>query len=116
MNVTTQMNNPSIFLQAAGQSNYSGLLMMAVVIGIMWLFFLRPQAKKQKEEKKYREAIQKGQKIVTTSGIHGKITEVGDTYIILEMDGGRMKIEKSAISKELSAQYLPKEEKAYKKK
>ncbi len=109
------MNYLNIFLQAEGGS-YQGLVMMAVIIGIMWLFFLRPQAKKQKEETRFRNDVKKGMKVVTTSGIHGKITEVGDTHIILEVDGGRMKMEKSAVSKELSAQYLPKEEKGNKKK
>ncbi|NVK26432.1 MAG: preprotein translocase subunit YajC [Flavobacteriia bacterium] len=92
------------------------ILMMVLMIGIIWLFFLRPQARKQKEETKFRDQINKGMKVVTTSGIHGKIQEVGDTYIILEVDGGRMKLEKSAISKELSAQYLPKEDKKGEKK
>ncbi len=100
--------NETIFLQAAqGGGNGQMLLMMGVIIAIMYLFFLRPQAKKQKAEAKFREEIKKGTKVVTTSGIHGKIADVGDTYIMLEVDGGRMKLEKSAISKALSAQDLP---------
>lgn len=96
-----------MFLQAAQGGDYGTLIMMGVVIVIMYLFFLRPQAKRQREETKFRSEITKGAKVVTTSGIHGKITEVGDTYVILELDGGRIKLEKSAISKELSAQYDP---------
>lgn len=105
-----------MFLQAQGGGGMQTILMMVLMIGIIWLFFLRPQARKQKEETKFRDQINKGMKVVTTSGIHGKIQEVGDTYIILEVDGGRMKLEKSAISKELSAQYLPKEDKKGEKK
>ncbi|KAB2814600.1 preprotein translocase subunit YajC [Phaeocystidibacter luteus] len=110
------MNLSAMFLQAQGGGGMQTILMMVLMIGIIWLFFLRPQARKQKEETKFRDQINKGMKVVTTSGIHGKIQEVGDTYIILEVDGGRMKLEKSAISKELSAQYLPKEDKKSDKK
>lgn len=97
----------SMFLQAGEGADYGTLIMMGVIIVIMYLFFLRPQAKRQREETKFRNEIVKGAKVVTTSGIHGKISEVGDTYVILELDGGRIKLEKSAISKELSAQYNP---------
>lgn len=109
----------SIFLQAAAEGGgLMSFLPLIAIIAVFWLFFLRPQAKKQKEETKFRNQIAKGAKVVTTSGIHGKVVDINDadTYLILEVDGGRFKIEKSAISKELSAQYLPKEEKGGKKK
>lgn len=94
-----------MFLQAAGGGGIGQFLPIILIVVVMWLFFLRPQAKKQKEETKYRSNVTKGMKVVTTSGIHGKITDVADTYVMLEIDGGKMKIEKSAISKEMSAQY-----------
>lgn len=106
----------NLFLQADGAGGLGGFLPLILIILVMWLFFLRPQAKKQKEENKFRTAVEKGMKVVTTSGIHGKIVDVADTYVMLEVDSGRMKVEKNAISKEMSAQYLPKEEKASKKK
>lgn len=88
-----------------------------LIIAVFWLFFLRPQAKKQKEETKFRTQITRGMKVVTTSGIHGKVADISDndSYLILEVDGGRFKIEKSAISKELSAQYMATEEGGKKK-
>ena len=62
--------------------------------------------KRQKEEKKFRESLQKGSKVVTQSGMHGKIAEITDNHIQLEVHNGiRIKMEKSSISKELSAQY-----------
>jgi preprotein translocase subunit YajC len=82
------------------------LLLMVVV---MYFFFFRPQIKRQKEEKKFRAEIAKGMRIVTSSGIHGKILELKEDYIVIESENSRLKIDKSAISKELSAKYLKKE-------
>ena len=64
---------------------------------------IRPQLKKTKEEKKFRETINKGDKIVTIGGIHGKIHEVQETTLIIEVEGGhKLKIEKSAVSMDYS--------------
>lgn len=105
------MNSLNIFLQAdGGMGGLGGFLPLILIVVVMWLFFLRPQYKKQKEESKFRTVVDKGMKVVTTSGIHGKIVDVGDTYVMLELDSGRIKVEKAAISKEMSAQYLPKTE------
>ena len=76
-----------------------------MILLVMYLFFFRPQMKKQKEEAKFRQEVKKGARIVTTSGIHAKILEVGDTFLIIESENSRLKIDKSAVSKELSAQY-----------
>jgi len=105
----------SLFLQAEG-GGLMGILPFILILGVMYLFIFRPQAKKQKQEKAFRETVAKGNRIVTTSGIHGKILEVGDTYIVLESENSRLKIEKSAVSKELTAQYNPEEKKADTKK
>lgn len=66
--------------------------------------------KKQKEEKKFQTEIAKGMRVVTNSGIHGKILDLQETTFTLETENSRMRLEKSAISREMSAQYLPKEE------
>lgn len=97
----------TLFLQAEG--GLASFLPFILILVVMYLFFFRPQQKRQKEEAKFRDEIKKGARVVTTSGIHGKILEVGDTYIILESENSRLKFEKSAVSKELSKQYLPKE-------
>ncbi|MDX5405326.1 MAG: preprotein translocase subunit YajC [Bacteroidota bacterium] len=97
-----------ILLQAGGQGNaLTSLLPFLLIILVMYLFFFRPQMKKQKEENKFRNEIEKGNRIVTTSGIHGKILEVKDNYLIIESENARLKVERSAVSKELSAQYQP---------
>jgi preprotein translocase subunit YajC len=59
---------------------------------------IRPQMKKQKELKKFREGLANGDKIVTIGGIHGKILEVADTTVLISTEGGKMRVDKSAIS------------------
>lgn len=97
----------SILLQASG-GGIMGLLPFLLIIVVMYLFFFRPQQKKQKEEAKFRTELSKGMRIVTTSGIHGKILEIKENTITIESENSRLKLERTAISKELSAQYLPK--------
>jgi preprotein translocase subunit YajC len=96
----------TIFLQAGG-SNGSGMLLMLAAFGVMYFFMIRPQIKKQKKEKQFQVSIQKGAKVVTTSGIHGKIVELNETdkTCIIETGAGRIKFERSAISMELSKRY-----------
>jgi preprotein translocase subunit YajC len=88
----------------ADQSPLPTFLMMGAIILVFWLFMIRPQAKKAKDQKKYIENMQKGDKIVTIAGIHGKINKVNeDGTIDLETSpGSYIKIEKSAISLEWS--------------
>ena len=95
----------TLFLQQTAPGGAMSLLPFVLILVVMYLFFFRPQMKKQKEENKFRQEVKKGARIVTTSGIHAKILEVGDTHLIIESENTRLKIEKSAVSKELSAQY-----------
>ena len=95
----------TVFLQAAAGGGIMSFLPFLMILLVMYLFFFRPQIKKQKEEEKFRQEWKKGARIVTTSGIHAKILEVGDTFLIIESENSRLKIDKSAVSKELSAQY-----------
>lgn len=70
---------------------------------VIYFFFIRPQTKKAKEQKSYIEQIQKGDKVVTTGGIHGKIVRIDDNAFWVEVDNNvKLKLEKSAISMELS--------------
>jgi preprotein translocase subunit YajC len=81
-------------------------IMMGAIILVFWLFMIRPQAKKAKEQKKFIENLGKGDKIVTIAGIHGTINKVNeDGTLQLEVSpGSYIKIEKSAISQEWTAQ------------
>jgi preprotein translocase subunit YajC len=64
---------------------------------------IRPQMKKAKDHKKYVEELKKGDKVITTSGIHGKIVDVNDTTFLVDVDSGtKIRFEKSSISLEAS--------------
>jgi len=107
----------NIFLQApGGESPLGSLLPFALLLVVMYMFFFRPQMKRQKEERKFQEeGLKKGMRVVTTSGIHGKILEIQEKTLIIESENTRFKIDRAAVSKESSSTYLPKEEKDSKK-
>ncbi|KRO55324.1 MAG: hypothetical protein ABR79_06045 [Cryomorphaceae bacterium BACL11 MAG-121001-bin54] len=87
-----------ILLQAAG-SGMSSLIMFGMIFAVMYFFMIRPQIKKQKKEREYRSALQKGDKVITIGGIHGKITDIKEDTVIIEVHGGTtLKVEKTAVS------------------
>ncbi|OQP39752.1 preprotein translocase subunit YajC [Niastella yeongjuensis] len=95
-----------ILLQAqGGGGGYMQLILLVGMILVFWLFMIRPQAKKAKQAKSFQENLQKGDKIVTIAGIHGRVNKLNeDGTIELETSpGSYMKIEKSAISLEMTA-------------
>ena len=85
-----------------GGSQWFSLVMMGGIILVFWLFMIRPQAKKAKEQKTFIDNLQKGDRIVTIAGIHGVVNKVNDdgTLQIEVNPGSYIKIEKSAISLE----------------
>jgi preprotein translocase subunit YajC len=84
--------------------DYSTLLMFGMIAIVFYFFMIRPQMKKQKEQKQFKSAVKKGDKIVTIGGVHAKIKEVNETTVMVETDGGaKMRIEKSAISMDYSS-------------
>ncbi len=89
----------SILLQAAaGGSSVSGLLMIVAMIVIFYFFMIRPQQKKQKEIKKAREAMKNGDRVVTAGGIHGKIKEIADATIMIEIAPSvQIKVDKGSV-------------------
>jgi preprotein translocase subunit YajC len=96
----------SLILQAQGtppggqpQSNpYSFLLMVGGIILVFYFFMIRPQQKKAKQEKEFRESLKKGDKVVTIGGIHGRIQSIEEDGILVEVDNGvKLKFDKSAI-------------------
>lgn len=99
----------AIFLQSSNSiGNY---IMIPLMFLIIYLFMIRPQVKRQKNEKKFQASIKKGARVITTSGIHGKIVDLidNDNTCVIETGAGKIKFERSAISMELSKKYLPKE-------
>ena len=82
-----------------GGSGFSSLIFLVVIFVVLYFFFIRPQVKRTKEQKKYRENLQKGQKIITIGGIHGRIVELQETTVTIEVEGGvRLRLEKSAVA------------------
>ena len=85
------MNSPVLFL------------IYGAIFAVMYFFFIRPQTQKVKEAKKFIDEVQKGDKVVTTGGIHGTVAEIHDTTILLRIDSHvRVTIDKSAVSAELT--------------
>ena len=74
------------------------LLPLLLVIVVFYFFMIRPQMRKAKEERKYRESLKKGDKVITAGGIHGKIVQVNDdTFLIDTGNNNTLKVEKSSI-------------------
>ena len=74
------------------------ILMIVALIAIFYFFMIRPQNKKQKEIRKFREGIQKGDKVITAGGIYGTVKEITETYFLLEIsDGVRIRIDKGSV-------------------
>jgi preprotein translocase subunit YajC len=104
----------TIFLQASGGSSLTSMLPFLLMFVVIYFFMIRPQMKRQKNEKKFQSALAKGNKVITTSGIHGKIVDIvdSDNTVIVETGAGKIKFERPSISMELSKRYLaPKDKK-----
>ena len=97
------MNLLSILLQAApagatGTNNYTGILMMVGIFVVFYFFMIRPQQKRQKEIKKQRDAMKSGDKVVTSGGIYGKVKEINDTTVLVEIaENVRIKVDKNSV-------------------
>ena len=79
-------------------------LPLILVFVVFYFFMIRPQMKKQKEMNNYRSALKKGDKVVTTGGIYGRIYEVKDNYVTMDVGGDvRLKVDKNALLKDPSA-------------
>ncbi len=92
----------SILLQAAGGSLMQFLPMILIIV-VFYFFMIRPQMKKAKDHKKFIEELKKGDKVITSAGIHGKITDMNETTFLIEVEGGtKIRFDKSAVSLDAS--------------
>ena len=93
----------SILLQATAQEGgpmgqYGSLIMMALIFVVFYFFMIRPQMKKQKEIKKFRESITVGDKVITSGGIYGKVKEIKPDSFLLEIaENVRVNVDKSSV-------------------
>jgi preprotein translocase subunit YajC len=95
--------------QPAGTSGQTNPLLtflpLILVFVVFYFFMIRPQMKKQKEMSSYRNSLKKGDKVITTGGIYGRIYEVKDNHVTLDVGGDvRLKVDKSALLKDPSAE------------
>jgi preprotein translocase subunit YajC len=74
------------------------IIMLVLILVVFYFFMIRPQMKKQKELKKFREGLGVGDKVVTIGGIHGKILEVAEATILIGTESGKLRLDKSAVS------------------
>ncbi len=102
----------SILLQAGAGGGMGQILMIVMVIIVFYFFMIRPQMRKAKLENAFKKSLEKGDKIVTIGGVHGKIVEVAENTLLVEVDQNvKLRIEKSAVSAEASKQFQTKEPK-----
>jgi preprotein translocase subunit YajC len=96
------MNEALMLLQAGGEapagSPYQSLIMFGLIGIVFYFFMIRPQMKRTKEAKLFRESLSQGDKVVTAGGIHGKILEVSDTTVLISSEGTKLRIEKTSLS------------------
>lgn len=102
------MNILTLILQApAGQQpaggGWSMWVMLILIFVIMWFFMIRPQRKQQKELEKFRNALKKGDKVVTIGGIYGEVSEIKDRTVIIKVDGEtKLRVDKNSLVKDFS--------------
>lgn len=86
-----------------GMENLTQFLPIILMVLVVYLFMIRPQMQRQKKEKKFAEELKRGDRVVTKSGLHGKVLDLNnDGTCILESGAGKLKYERSALSLEMS--------------
>ncbi len=92
------MNQLFLMAPQEGQSPYSSIIFLVLIVAVFYFFMIRPQMKRQKEAKLFRSGLQKGDKVITSGGIHGRISEVHEAYVFVEIDTNvRVKIDKGSL-------------------
>lgn len=91
--------------QAPAGGGWSLWLMLALMFVVMWFFMIRPQRKQQKELEKFRNALKRGDKVVTIGGIYGTVDEIKDKTVLIKVDGEiKLRVDKNSLVKDFSAQ------------
>ncbi len=93
------MNLQSILLQeGGGAAGTQQLIMFGLIAVVFYLFMIRPQMKKSKEARNFRDSLAVGDKVITAGGIHGKVLEVNDTNVLISVESGKLRVEKGSIT------------------
>ncbi len=97
------MNYLLMAAPAEGANPLMSFLPLLIIIVIFYFFMIRPQVKRQKELRAFRDSLAKGDKVVTTGGIYGKIVEVKDNVVHLQVDNDvTIKVDKAAVIKDMT--------------
>jgi len=93
------MINQVLLQTPGGGGGIQQIVFLLLIVVVFYFFMIRPQMRKAKIEKNFREELKKGDKVVTIGGIHGRIVEIADKYFMLEIDTNvKVKIDKSAVA------------------
>lgn len=99
------MNVLTVLLQTQAGGDYPFLIMMVLIFAIMYFFMIRPQNKKQKEIANFRKNLEVGQAVITAGGIYGKIKELEDNAVVVEIASGvKIKVDRNSIYADAQAQ------------
>jgi len=97
------MSQPATTEGTAASNPLGMFLPLIAILVIFWIFMIRPQAKRQKELRKFRDSLQKGDKVITTGGIYGKIVSVTDTLVVIQVDEStKLTVDKASVLKDPS--------------
>jgi len=107
--MTNQFLNLLLFAPSTpGQNPLMSFIPLILIVVVFYFFMIRPQMKRQKEAKTFRESLQKGDKVITLGGMYGKIVEVNEGTVMLEVDNNvKIKVDKSALVKDPAALTQP---------
>ena len=92
----------NILLMAPQGGGIGSFLPLVLIMVVFYFFMIYPQMKKNKAQKKFREALGKGDKIITIGGVHAKIIEANETTFLIESEGSKLRIDRTAVSMEAS--------------
>ncbi len=89
--------------QGSSAGGWTMWVMLLLIFVVMWFFMIRPQRKQQKELQKFRDGLQKGDKVVTVGGIFGTVVDVKEKYVVLEVDKDvKIRVDKNGLVKDYS--------------
>lgn len=95
----TNLLNVLLMAQGGKGGDPSFIIMLLLLVVVFYFFMMRPQMKKAKEQKKFRENLKKGDKVITIGGIYGKIVDIFEKAIVIEVESGaKLRISKEAVS------------------
>ncbi|MEZ4883403.1 MAG: preprotein translocase subunit YajC [Chitinophagales bacterium] len=96
-----------LLAQAAGPDPMMNVFFIVAIVFVFYFFMIRPQSRRAKTQREFLDNLQKGDRVITIGGIHGRIAKLNDNTVLLEVDtnGTKLKVERSVISMEFTNAY-----------